>query len=123
VYELKVVSHFSGAHQLRESGSKCEQLHGHNWKIEVIVQGQELNGNGLLIDFKWIKKALEEVLDRLDHRFLNELAPFRDDNPSSENIAKTIFTSLADTLNGNGVRVSKVTAWESDSACAAYLEP
>ncbi|MBN2123702.1 MAG: 6-carboxytetrahydropterin synthase QueD, partial [Deltaproteobacteria bacterium] len=105
MYELKVVSHFSGAHQLRDSQSKCEQLHGHNWKVEVFLTGPELNGNGLLIDFRWIKEALEKILDLLDHRFLNDLDYFRDANPSSENIAKFIFSALAAELNSDGVRV------------------
>lgn len=123
MFELKVISHFAAAHQLREFEGKCENLHGHNWKVEVYVEGYELSDNGLLVDFRQMKKATDEVLDTLDHHFLNDLEPFRTANPSSENIARYIFESLAKILNGTKIRVSKVTAWESDTACASYMEP
>ena len=122
MFELKIVTHFAAAHQLREFDGKCENLHGHNWKVEVYVKGGKLGENGLLIDFRQIKKATEEVLDRLDHQFLNELEEFKATNPSSENIARHIFESLAREFNDNDVTISKVTAWESDTACASYTE-
>jgi 6-pyruvoyltetrahydropterin/6-carboxytetrahydropterin synthase len=120
MYELKIISHFSAAHQLKEIEGECEKLHGHNWKIEVQVAGKELGNDGMLIDFRVIKAATKKVLDELDHEFLNELHPFRDINPSSENIARHIFQSLDSDLNSDAVKVTKVTAWESDSACASY---
>jgi 6-pyruvoyltetrahydropterin/6-carboxytetrahydropterin synthase len=123
MYELKIISHLSAAHQLREAGGQCERLHGHNWKIEVCVTGRTLDANGLLVDFRRIKGATEEVLQEMDHRFLNELDPFAHLNPSSENIARYIYESLVTRLNSEQVRVSKVTAWESDTACATYMEP
>ncbi len=123
MYELKIISHLAAAHQLREFRGKCERLHGHNWKIEVYVSGEKLGKEGLLIDFRLIKEATEKVLHELDHRFLNELEPFKKINPSSENIARYIYESLGHDLNGEGVRVSKVAAWESDSACATYMGP
>ena len=123
MYELRVVSDFAAAHQLREFGDRCERLHGHNWKVEVYVTGRRLMGNGLLIDFKEIKDATKKVLDELDHQFLNELGPFTEMNPSSENIARYIYESLTRELNDDNVKVSKVTAWESDSACATYMGP
>jgi 6-pyruvoyltetrahydropterin/6-carboxytetrahydropterin synthase len=123
VYELKIVSQVAAAHQLREFHGKCEQLHGHNWKIEVYVTGDTLGEDGLLIDFGLVKKDTKKVLEELDHKFLNELEPFKKENPSSENIARYIYESLSRTLNNDTVRVSKVTAWESDTACATYMEP
>ncbi len=123
MYELKIISQFAAAHQLREFHGKCERLHGHNWKVEVYVTGDQLGKDGLLIDFRMIKKATEKVLNELDHKFLNELEPFRTINPSSENIARYVYESLDQELTNRNVKVSKVTAWESDSACATYMEP
>ena len=123
MFELKVTSRFAAAHQLREFHGACENLHGHNWKVEVYVTGENLKQEGLLVDFGEMKQATREALGTLDHRFLNELEPFTEKNPSSENIARHIFKHLSDKLNHGGVRVSKVTAWESDDACASYMEP
>ena len=123
MYELKITSQFAAAHQLREFKGKCEQLHGHNWKVEVYVTGEILGEDGMLIDFSTVKKATEKVLGDLDHKFLNELAYFKTINPSSENIARHIYQSLGQYLNNKNVRVSKVTAWESDTACATYVAP
>lgn len=120
MYELKVISNLAAAHQLRDFEGQCENLHGHNWRIEVYVTGNDLQENGILIDFKLIKKATETVIQDLDHRFLNELEGFREINPSSENIARYIYESLSRDLNNDRVRVSRVTAWESDSASATY---
>lgn len=120
MYELKILSQFAAAHQLRESGGKCEQMHGHNWKIEVYVKGDALGDDGLLIDFHDVKAATAEVLEGIDHKFLNEVAPFDRINPSSENIARHIFQSVGEKVDSDRVRVSRVTAWESDTACASY---
>lgn len=123
MYELKVISHLAAAHRLKEIGGRCEKLHGHNWKIEVYVSGPHLDSNGLLIDFQLVKKAVAKVIDGLDHTFLNELALFKDLNPSSENIARVIYEQVVPAVNTDRVRISKVTAWESDTACATYSEP
>lgn len=123
MYELKILSHFSAAHQLMDFEGGCERLHGHNWKIEVHVVGRNLKKNGLVIDFRVVKEATKRVLDELDHNFLNELDAFKTLNPSSENISCYVFKALSRELNSNDVTVSKVTAWESDSACASYMEP
>ena len=123
MYELKITSQFAGAHQLREYDGKCERLHGHNWKVEVTITGTKLGEDGMLIDFGLVKEAAKKVLSDLDHQFLNELEPFKTDNPSSENIARYLYGALARDLNDDRIRVSKVTAWESDSACASYMEP
>ena len=123
MYELKIISQFAAAHQLREYEGKCEKLHGHNWKVEVYVTGEKLEKNGLLIDFKLIKNATKRVLNELDHEFLNELDAFKAINPSSENISHHIFTALSREVNTEDIKVSRVTTWESDSACASYTEP
>jgi 6-pyruvoyltetrahydropterin/6-carboxytetrahydropterin synthase len=123
VYELKVVTQMAAAHQLREFSGKCENLHGHNWKIEIYVTGQELGPNGILIDFKLVKDSATKIIQDLDHTFLNDLKPFEEINPSSENIARFVFSSLSREINTDHIKVSKVTAWESDSACATYMEP
>ena len=122
MYELKVISSIAAAHQLKGIEGKCEDLHGHNWKVEVFVTGEELGTDGLLIDFKWIKRATEEVLKGLDHKFLNELGAFEGLNPSSENLARHIHESLRKQLNRENISVSKVTVWESDTAAATYMQ-
>ena len=121
MYELKVVTHFAAAHQLQMVGEKCENLHGHNWKIEVCVTGKDLDDGGVLMDFGEIKKHLADIMDGLDHHFLNDLDSFRDCAPSSENIARHIAQSLQRQLAKPGVRVSRVSAWESETSCATYI--
>lgn len=122
MYELKVITYFAAAHRLKDFHGACENLHGHNWKIEVHVEGKELGKDGILCDFKLIKEKTEKVLKELDHVYLNELPYFKDVNPSSENIAAHIFAALSKELNDENIRVSKVTAWESETACATYYE-
>ncbi len=125
MFELKVKSKFAGAHQLTMVGEKCENLHGHNWKVEVCVTGEKLNSAGVLADFGDIKKAVRNVVDgELDHKFLNELDMFKDMQPTSERIAVYIAERVQTILDDNqteDVRVSKVMAWESDDACATYF--
>jgi len=120
MYEVKVITHFAAAHQLRNFKGKCEQLHGHNWKVEVTLRGEGLTDEGLLIDFQEVRDITNGMLEELDHSFLNELPAFKDQNPSSENIAAYIFKKLGKRLNNDQVRVSSVSAWESDTACASY---
>ena len=120
MFELKVITDFAAAHQLRNFRGNCEKLHGHNWKVEVILSGDKLNEAGLLIDFREVKEATDRILKELDHSFLNDLPRFKNENPSSENIAAYLFEKLSGELNDNHLKVTKVTAWESDSACASY---
>lgn len=122
VYELKVIAQFSAAHRLENFYGKCEALHGHNWKVEVFLAGDCLDEAGLLKDFGVVKDRTREVLEDLDHKYLNELAAFRQQNPSSENLARYLFERLAAILNGGGVRVTRVSVWESDTACASYYQ-
>ena len=120
MFELKVITGFAAAHQLRNFRGNCEKLHGHNWKVEVILSGDKLNEAGLLIDFREVKEVTDRILKELDHSFLNDLPRFKNENPSSENIAAYLFEKLSGELNDNHLKVTKVTAWESDSACASY---
>jgi 6-pyruvoyltetrahydropterin/6-carboxytetrahydropterin synthase len=122
MFELKVVTHFAAAHQLKMVAKKCENLHGHNWKVEVCIAGEKLNEAGVLVDFGVLKQNVSEIMTRLDHNFLNELEYFDDSNPpSSENIAQYIASSLQAMLKDPEIRVTSVTAWESENACATYL--
>ena len=122
MYELKIVTHFAAAHQLKMVAEKCENLHGHNWKIEVYVTGKSLNHAGVLMDFGEIKQHVSGIMKSLDHKFLNELDVFDDNTPpSSENIARHVATSLQAMIKEPGVRVARVTAWESENACATYI--
>lgn len=122
MYELKVETDFAAAHQLTMVGEKCENLHGHNWKIEVTVAGEKIDNGGVLMDFGIIKKNVHAIMETLDHKFLNELELFGDTNPpSSENIAKYIADSLKEKLDNPKLRVARVSAWESKNACATYI--
>jgi len=121
MYEITVLSDFSGAHRLRYLHGKCEELHGHNWKIEVSVASSRLNREGIVIDFTVLKQKVEKVLKTLDHTFLNDLPYFSGVEPSSENIAKYIFDQLKKELKGHAAHLKKVSAWESDTSCATYF--
>jgi len=121
VYELTILSHFSGAHRLRYLHGQCEALHGHNWKIEVSVTSKRLNKGGIVIDFGILKQRVARVLKALDHTYLNDLPSFSKREPSSENIAKYVFDRLKAELKGQPVILRQVTAWESETACATYI--
>jgi len=122
MFELTVKSSFAAAHRLREYGGKCENLHGHNWLVEVRVATESLNSIGLAIDFKDLKAATEEVLQRLDHGCLNDIEPFDKLNPSSENIARWIFEALKERLLDHPVSLSRVSVWENAGCCATFWE-
>ena len=121
MYELKTVTHFAAAHQLTMVGAKCENMHGHNWKIEVYVSGEKTDKAGVLVDFGVIKKHVREIMALLDHKYLNELDYFQHQQPSSENIAYFVATELQKRFDNQAARVSRVTAWESEDACATYI--
>ncbi len=122
MFELRVVTGFAAAHRLTMVGEKCENLHGHNWKVEVYVQGQQLDEGGVLMDFGIIKTHVRDLMKTLDHKFLNDLEYFRNGTPpSSENIARYVADALTQRLNRPEVKVSRVTAWESDNAAATYI--
>ena len=122
MFELKVVTHFAAAHQLKMVADKCENLHGHNWKVEVCVAGNRLNRAGILVDFGDVKQHVREIMATLDHKFLNETDHFDEATPpSSENIAVYIAELLQSKIGDPEVRVTRVTAWESENASATYM--
>ncbi len=122
MYRLKIITSFAAAHCLTHYQGDCENLHGHNWKVEVVVTARELDKAGLGIDFKILKRETNDLLKSLDHKYLNELQPFLDLSPSSENLARYIYGQLSLKLNNDNVRVEMVTVWESDFASASYYE-
>jgi 6-pyruvoyltetrahydropterin/6-carboxytetrahydropterin synthase len=119
MYKLKVKDGFSAGHQIKGYRGKCEGIHGHNFAVEIEVQGKKLDKLGLLIDFKLLKRYLSDVLDKMDHKLLNKVGPFQKQNPSAENIARYIFQNLSKKLPA-GVRLSEVSVWESDQSGATY---
>ena len=121
-YTLKVVTDFASAHSLRDYPGECRRMHGHNWKLEVEVVAHTLDEVGMGIDFKLIKRAARELAATLDHRYLNDIAPFDNINPTAENIAAFFFRGLSERLNTSRVNVDAVTLWETDRACVRYTE-
>jgi 6-pyruvoyltetrahydropterin/6-carboxytetrahydropterin synthase len=122
MYELSVEVGFAAAHQLRGYKGKCENMHGHNWRVQVSVMAERLNEIDIAIDFHDLRRIAGEVVAPLDHAFLNEVFPFTEKNPSSENIAKWIFDSLKKKINNGNLRLAAVTVWESETASASYYE-
>ncbi|KAA0443089.1 MAG: 6-carboxytetrahydropterin synthase QueD [Candidatus Thioglobus sp.] len=123
MFVLKIVTDFGAAHSLRDYPGDCARLHGHNWGVEVSVAAEELDASGIAIDFREIKKQTKAIISRLDHQYLNEIAPFDVLNPTAENIAKYIYQSVAELINNQAVRVSEVVIWETPRASVAYSEP
>jgi 6-pyruvoyltetrahydropterin/6-carboxytetrahydropterin synthase len=121
MFELKILTHFAAAHKLKMVAQKCENLHGHNWKVEVCVAGETLDEAGVLMDFGDIKKYLAEIMQKLDHKYLNELDYFEGGQPTSENIAIFIAKELQASIDHTSVKVSRVNVWESENACASYI--
>jgi 6-pyruvoyltetrahydropterin/6-carboxytetrahydropterin synthase len=125
MYEVTVEAHFSSGHFLREYYGKCENPHGHNYRVLVTLAGAELESNGLLLDFKVLKDILKPVVNYLDHHMINELAPFDVVNPSAENLAKYFFdetNSRLSEITGGRVRVKQSTIFETDTSQATYYE-
>lgn len=122
MYEVKILTQFAAAHRLENFNGKCENLHGHNWKVEVFLAGSTLDGTGLLLDFGVVKARTREVLAEIDHKYLNELAAFQDRNPSSENLAHYLFERLGAIFNRDAVKIKRVNVWESDTSCASYYQ-
>jgi 6-pyruvoyltetrahydropterin/6-carboxytetrahydropterin synthase len=120
MYEVTIRKSFSAAHILKEIGGKCEDLHGHNFIVEVTVKGESLTEEDLLIDFRDLKKWTNEILDQLDHKYLNETEIFKGMNPSSERIARYIHDRLADKVKTKGLNIAHVTVWESENARVVY---
>jgi 6-pyruvoyltetrahydropterin/6-carboxytetrahydropterin synthase len=120
MYEVTIKKSFSAAHLLKEIGGKCEELHGHNFLVEVSVVSESLNNEGLLIDFRVVKGWTDEVLEQLDHKYLNEIEYFKSINPSSEQLARFLYDRISEKSRQTNVTLSRVTVWESDNSRVSY---
>lgn len=122
MYKLTIRTSFAAAHNLINYQGDCENLHGHNWKVDVAVTARELDKAGLGIDFKVLKRESGAVINELDHKYLNENPAFRDISPSSEHISRYLYHRLAERLDDGNIKIESVTVWESDNASACYYE-
>lgn len=123
MYRVKVEEAFEAAHNLREYEGKCARLHGHNWAIEAEIEGKKLNNIGILVDFKDVKRELKNLLDRLDHRYLNEISPFDKINPTAENLAKFIYDEFKTNKIFEGTaKLTAITVFESPKSSVRYTE-
>lgn len=124
MFEVTVEQTFAAAHALREYKGKCENVHGHNYRVQVTVEGEKLNRIGLLVDFVDLKRVVREVIGELDHQFINELEPFTVLNPSAENMAKYLYDEVNERLSLNDpdapARISQIKVWETDTSIAVY---
>lgn len=122
MYEVSVEDTFAAAHNLRNYKGKCENLHGHNYKVRVVVAGKELDSVGLVYDFVQLKQVIQGVLRSLDHKYLNELPPFDKINPSAENLARHIYDEATRQLpqSPNGAGIASITVWETELTAATY---
>ncbi len=121
-YQLTVVTEFAAAHTLRDYSGACSRLHGHNWKVETEAVATQLDAIGMAVDFKVLKKAANEVGDQMDHYYLNDLAPFKQTNPTAENIAAYMYREISARVNNDQIKVTAVTLWETERACVRYSE-
>ena len=122
MFEVSVEQTFAAGHALRNYKGKCENVHGHNFRVQVTIDGDRLDETGLLVDFIDVKNLMQAVIGRLDHQFLNEVAPFDVTNPSAENIAEYFHQEMTRGLAGGPVpvRIREVTVWETDIQSATY---
>jgi 6-pyruvoyltetrahydropterin/6-carboxytetrahydropterin synthase len=122
MFDLMIEAQFSAAHQLRGYKGKCEDLHGHNWRVQVTVSSDTLSDIGIVIDFHELKEISGEVISSLDHTFLNDVFPFTEINPSSENIARWVYESIKKRIKEKDCTLSSVTVWENETSSATYYE-
>jgi 6-pyruvoyltetrahydropterin/6-carboxytetrahydropterin synthase len=122
MFEVAVEQGFASAHALRNYKGRCENVHGHNWKVRVVIEGEQLDQTGMLVDFLDIKSWMGQILDRIDHQFLNEIPPFDVVNPSAENIAEYFYQQMAGRLESTPVpvRIREVKIWETEIQSATY---
>jgi 6-pyruvoyltetrahydropterin/6-carboxytetrahydropterin synthase len=122
MFEVAVEQGFASAHALRNYKGRCENTHGHNWRVEVLIEGERLDETGLLVDFIDVKNLMAGIIDRIDHQFLNEIPPFDVVNPSAENIAEYFYQQMRAGLSDTPVpvRISAVKVWETDIQSATY---
>ncbi len=121
-YQLKVVTDFASAHTLRGYPGACSRMHGHNWKVELEAVATQLDDIGMGVDFKVMKQAAREVSAELDHQYLNELEPFKEINPTAENIAAYMYKQISVRINSETIKVTALTLWETERACVRYSE-
>jgi len=126
MFEISVEKSFAAGHALRGYKGKCENVHGHNYTVRVILAGEQLDSIGLLCDFVEVKRLLQAVIDRLDHKFMNDVEPFTELNPSAENLARHFYQELRRGLAENPpevpIRIGAVTVFETDTTAATYRE-
>jgi 6-pyruvoyltetrahydropterin/6-carboxytetrahydropterin synthase len=120
MFEISVEYSFAAGHALREYKGKCENVHGHNYKVQVTLAGDKLNSAGLLMDFVELRAQVKRLVEKLDHHFLNEIPPFDHLNPSAENLAKYICEGIEPQARDQGLHVHGVTVWETDTTSATY---
>jgi len=122
MFQVSVEETFSAGHALRGYKGKCENVHGHNYRVRVTLEGPQLDSIGLLVDFTRLKQIIREIMARLDHQFVNDLEPFKTVNPSAENMAKYFYDEVARGLDGlpPGARITDVILWETDTSRAQY---
>ncbi len=121
MFEISVEQTFAAGHALRNYKGKCENVHGHNYRVRVTIEGEQLDSTGLLVDFVDVKRLMGGAIEYLDHRFINDLDPFDKINPSAENIAKYFYDRLHNGLKSEPpVRVSEIRVWETDTSSAVY---
>ena len=124
MFEVTVEETFAAGHALRNYHGKCENVHGHNYKIRAKLEGEQLDEAGLLVDFNDVKRVLNEIIDRVDHKFLNDVAPFDTLNPSAENMARWFYEEMEKSLAAapakTDARLAEVRIWETDTSIAAY---
>jgi 6-pyruvoyltetrahydropterin/6-carboxytetrahydropterin synthase len=122
MFEVAVEQSFASAHALRNYKGRCENVHGHNWKVRVVIEGEKLDATGMLVDFLDVKSFMGEILDRIDHQFLNEIPPFDRINPSAENIAEYFYQQLTGKFTETPVpvRIREVKIWETEIQSATY---
>jgi 6-pyruvoyltetrahydropterin/6-carboxytetrahydropterin synthase len=124
MYVIRKSLLFSAAHSLRDYDGPCARVHGHNYRVEVVVEGEETDDRELLIDFYDLDRLLQPLVDRLDHQLVNEIPPFTEVNPTAEAMAAWFYDSLAPRVaeaTGNRARLSRVDLWETDDSCASYV--
>ncbi len=122
MFELSVEEEFSGAHRLVNYRGSCERLHGHNWKVVLVVRGRKTGSDGLVVDFHLLRDYLRKALGEFDHACLNDLPHFRSRSPSSEEIARYLFGKMKKALAKMPARVARVTVWENARQSATYME-
>ena len=122
MFKLIVKKEFSAAHILHGHPGDCKRMHGHNWLVEAEVRGSNTNEIGMVIDFKDIKNNLQDIIDKLDHQYLNDIEPFTNENPTAENISKYIYKELSKNINTDNIKVSEIKLWETSNSAVTYTE-